>query len=393
MEPETQNGGPAVIKTVIWLVVLILIVGGLILYGSKSGGDKKAVSKEPIKIGVIAPLTGDGAVYGEPARNVYQLAVDEINTAGGINGQPIALVIEDGKCNGKDGTNAAQKLINVDNVQVIIGGICSGETIPSASVAQEKKVVLFSPGASSPDLTNISPYFFRNYPSDASQGKTIAEVANGKGWKKVAFLQEQTDYALGIFKAFSARFEELGGTVLKEEAPTTTTDFRSILTKLKAAKADAIFVDTQTPAVSEKIFKQIQDLKWKPQIIVNDVTGGNPSTVTAYKDLLEGALTAEFIADSNNPKFTKLLADYKAKYGVDLPYGTSYGTTEYDAIYMVRDALLVSGNNGEKIAAWSRTVKDWDGASGKVTIKADGDRDGGHTAEIIKGGKTERYTQ
>lgn len=389
MEPE-QGNASSIAKTAIWLVVLILIVGGLIVYGSK-GSTKTA--KEPIKIGVVAPLTGDGAVYGEPARNVYQMAVDEINAAGGVNGQQLSLIVEDGKCNGKDGTNATQKLVNVDQVQVIVGGICSGETIPSVTVAAEKKVVVFSPGASSPDLTGISPYFFRNYPSDASQGKTLAEVSNSKGWKKVAFLQEQTDYALGIYKAFSARFEELGGMVVKEEAPSATTDFRSILTKLKAAKADAVFVDTQTPAVSEKIFKQMQDIKWKPQIILNDVTGGNPSSVTAYKDLLEGALTAQFLADPANPKFTSLLANYKAKYGAELPYGTSYGTTEYDSIYMVRDALLAVGYNGEKIAGWSRTVKDWDGASGKVTIKADGDRDGGHTAEVIKGGKIERYTQ
>ena len=393
MEPEVQGNGSSVRKTITWLVVLVLVVGGLVVYGSKRGDDKEAVSKEPIKIGVIAPLTGDAAVYGEPARNVYQMAVEEINGSGGVNGQMLELVIEDGKCNGKDGSNAAQKLINVDKVQVIIGGICSSETIASAPIAETQKIVLFSPGASSPDLTGISPYFFRNYPSDASQGKTLAEVANGKGWKKVAILQEQTDYALGIYKAFSVRFEELGGTIVKEETSSSETDFRSQLTKLKAVNADAFFVDTQTPAVSERIFKQMQDLKWKPQIIVNDVTGGNPSTVTAYKDLLEGALTAEFIADASNPKFTKLLADYKTKYGADLPYGTSYGTTEYDAVYMVRDALLAVGNNGEKIATWSRAIKDWDGASGKVTIKADGDRDGGHTAEIIKGGKAERFVQ
>lgn len=399
MEPETQitgnneNGSGGVVKTVLWLVVLVLVVGGFILYGSKKDGGEEAAPKEPIKIGVLLPLTGDGAVYGEPARNVYQLAVDEINAAGGVNGQQLMLVIEDGKCNGKDATSAAQKLINVDQVKVIIGGICSSETIPVAPLAAEKKVALFSPGASSPDLTGISPYFFRDYPSDASQGKVLAEVAyNQKGWKTVAFLQEQTDYALGIYKAFSTTFEALGGKIVREEVPTATTDFRSPLTKLKAAKTDAIFVDTQTPAVSEKIFKQMQDLKWNTPVLVNDVTGGTPATVLMYKDLLEGALTAEFSTDPTNTKFTKLLTDYKTKYGTELPY-QAYGQTEYDAVYMLRDAIIAVGYDGEKIAAWSRTVKDWDGASGKVTIGQDGDRVGGHTVEVIKGGKTERFVQ
>ena len=386
MEPNAQNGGPSVVKTVVWLLVLGLIVGGFILYGSK-GGEK--AGKEPIKIGVRVPLTGDGAPYGEPARNVYMLAAEEINASGGINGQPLELVIEDRKCNGKDATNAAQKLIHIDKVQIILGGFCSSESIAATPVAEAAKVALFSPGSSSPDLTGISPYFFRNYPSDASQGKVLAEAAAAKGWKKIAFLQEQTDYALGIYKAFSTRFAEIGGTIIKEEVPSNTTDFRSVLTKLKAVNADAFFFDPQTLPVAERVFKQMQDLKWKPVLLFNDVVGGAPETLSIYKDVMEGALTAEFTADSNNPRFTKLLADYKAKYGTDLLYATSYGPTEYDAVYLIKAGIEAVGNNGEKFVAWSRTVKDWDGASGKTTIGADGDRIGGHTLKVVRSGKAE----
>lgn len=389
MEPDTQNGGGSIVKTVIWLVVLVLIVGGFVLYGSK-GEDKAA--KEPIKIGVMVPLTGDGAVYGEGGRNVYQLAVEEINAAGGINGQQIELVIEDSKCNGKDATSAIQKLVNVDKVKIVLGGFCSSESIAATPVAAGAKVALFSPGSSSPDLTGISPYFFRNYPSDASQGKVLAEAANAKGWKKIALLQEQTDYALGVYKSFSSTFESLGGTVAKEETTTANTDFRSQLTKLKGTKPDALFIDTQTPAMSERIFKQLQDLKWKVAIIINDATAGDTTTVMAYKDLLEGALTAEFSTDPNNARFAKLVADYKTKYNADLPY-QAYGQTEYDAVYMIKAGIEAVGYDGEKFAAWARTVKDWEGASGKVTIGADGDRVGGHTVEVIKGGKVERMTQ
>ncbi|OHA20522.1 MAG: hypothetical protein A2849_00830 [Candidatus Taylorbacteria bacterium RIFCSPHIGHO2_01_FULL_51_15] len=388
MEPEAQGSGTSLIKTVLWLVVLILIVGGLIIYGKK-GGEEKEASKEPIKVGVMLPLTGDGAPYGEPARNVYLLATEEINTAGGVSGQPLELIIEDSKCNGKDATSAAQKLINIDKVQIILGGFCSSESIAATPVAAAAKVALFSPGSSSPDLTGISPYFFRNYPSDASQGKVLAEAAVAKGWKKVAFLQEQTDYALGVFKAFSARFTELGGTIIKEEVPSNTIDFRSVLSKLKTANADAFFLDPQTLPVAERVFKQMQDLKWKPVLMFNDVVGGAPETLATYKDLMEGALTAEFTADPNNPKFTKLLAEYKTKYGVDLLYASSYGPTEYDAVYLIKTGIEAVGNNGEKFAVWSRTVKDWEGASGKTTIGADGDRIGGHTLKIVKDGKAE----
>ncbi|KKW18983.1 MAG: Receptor family ligand-binding protein, partial [Parcubacteria group bacterium GW2011_GWF2_50_9] len=211
MEPETQeteSSGSSFAKTAVWIVLLILVVGGLIFYESKKG-EEEAVTKEPIKIGVLVPLTGDGAPYGEPARNVYLLAAEEINAAGGVSGQPLELIIEDSKCNGKDATSAAQKLINIDKVQIILGGFCSSESIAATPVAEAAKVAILSPGSSSPDLTGISPYFFRNYPSDASQGKVLAEAAATRGWKKIAFLQEQTDYALGVYKAFSSRFTEL----------------------------------------------------------------------------------------------------------------------------------------------------------------------------------------
>lgn len=251
MEPETQNavnggnGSGGVVKTVLWLVVLVLLVGGFILYGSKKDGGEEAAPKEPIKIGVMGPFTGDAAIYGEPLRNVYFLAAEEINAGGGINGSNIEFIVEDSKCNGKDATNAVQKLINVDKVQVILGGFCSSESIAAVPVAEAAKVALFSPGSSSPDLTGISPYFFRNYPSDASQGKILAEVAYSKGWRTVAMLQEQTDYALGVYKTFSATFEGLGGKLVKEETPSSNIDFRSQLTKLKAANPDALFIDTQ----------------------------------------------------------------------------------------------------------------------------------------------------
>lgn len=349
---EQTSGSGGVMKTVIGLVVLVLVLWGI---SSWVGGPSV---KGPIKIGFTGPLTGDAAAYGEPARNITAMAVAEINTAGGINGRQIEVVYEDGKCNGKDASSAAQKLVNVDKVQVIIGGFCSSESLASVPIAEAAKVAMISPGSSSPDLTGKSAYFVRNYPADTAQGKVLAEAAIARGWKKVAFLQEQTDYALGVFKAFSSRFAELGGTVVKEEFPTATSDLRSMIAKLKAEKPDALFIDTQTPAVAEKGLKQFQESKWKVPLLVNDVVPGNPATVTAYSKTLEGALTAEFGTDPANVKFASLISNYKAKYGSDMPY-QSYGQTEYDAVYLVRDALLAVGDNGEKIATWLRTVKDW----------------------------------
>lgn len=389
------------IKAIIWIIVLGVVAwAGYALLGSQPAAPTEGtqtatstpVSVEPIKIGFMGPLSGDAAVYGEPFRNMVDLAINEINAAGGVNGAQLVPIYEDAKCNGKDSANAAQKLINADGVKVIIGPFCSSESLAAIPIAEAGQVALLSPGSSSPDLTGKSRFYSRDYPSDATQGKVLADAAyNIKKWKNVVIIQEQSDYPLGIYKAFSSNFEQLGGKkVAKEEFPTTTTDFRSMLTKLKAMKPDALFIDAQTPANAERILKQLKDLKWTPKLIVNDALSGDPKTVEANKTILEGALAAEFGIDSNNAKFQSSMAAYKTKYGVDAPY-QSYAQTEYDAVYIVRDALLAVGNDGAKIADWLKTVRDWDGASGKVTIGADGDRVGGHVLKVIKSGKVELY--
>jgi branched-chain amino acid transport system substrate-binding protein len=376
-------------KTVWWLIAIVAIL--LVIWGVTNKGTS-SVDNGPIKIGAMVPLTGDAATYGEGAKNVYQLAVEEINSAGGINGRQVQLIIEDSKCNGKDATNAAQKLINVDGVKVIIGGFCSSESLSTISVAEGAKVALFSPGSSSPDLTGKSAYFFRNYPSDSSQGSTIAQVVYDQGMRKVAFLQEQTDYPLGVYKAFVEKFQSLGGTVLKEEFPTGAKDFRSALSKLKAEKPDALFINTQTPAVSETVIKQFASLGWKVQLLINDATAGDTKTIAANATVLEGAIAAEFGVDITNEKFKHLTSAYKQKYGSDLPY-QSYGQTEYDAFFMLKDAIEAVGYDGTKIATWGHQVTNWQGASGSVTIGSNGDRIGGHRAEIVKNGKIEAYTK
>ncbi len=374
-------------KIIIGIIVLVVVV---IAVSSMKGTDKGG---DTITIGVMFPLTGDAAVYGEPSLQSTQLALDEINAAGGIKGKKLVAIVEDDKCIGKEGANAAGKLIKSDGVKLIYGSFCSSATLSAIPIAAEAKAAVFSPGASSPALTGVSPYFFRNYPSDASQGKVLAEVAfTDKGWKKAAIIQEQTDYAVGVYKSFSETYTALGGTMVKDEFPTPTTDFRSLISKAKASGAQVVFIDTQTPAAAERILKQMSEMKWKPNIIINDAIAGDQATMMNNKVMLEGAISAEFGVDAENPKFKHLLEAYQAKYGKVLPY-QSYAQTMYDGIYMLKDGIEAVGYDGEKLAAWARTVKDWDGASGKITILPNGDRASGHVAKVVKDGKVELYVK
>jgi branched-chain amino acid transport system substrate-binding protein len=159
---------------------------------------------------------------------------------------------------------------------------------------------------------------------------------------------------------------------------------------LRAENPDAVFIDTQTPAAAERILRQMKDLNWKPNLLISDTVSGDLATVEKNAALLEGTLAAEFGIDPNNAKFKAMVEAYKNKYGNEPPY-QSYAQTEYDAVYMIRDAIAEVGYDTDKIADWFRTVKDWSGASGLITIGDDGDRDGGHIPKVIRNGKVELF--
>jgi len=136
----------------------------------------------------------------------------------------------------------------------------------------------------------------------------------------------------------------------------------------------------------------MKELGWKTQIFINEASAGDQQFLSTNKDLLEGALGAEFFVDRTNPKSQHLNTAYQQKYGKEMEF-QSYGHTEYDSVYLIADGIKAVGYDGEKLAAWSRTIKDWQGASGKITIKSDGDRESGYSPEIVKDGKVEPYTE
>ncbi|MEK7650310.1 MAG: ABC transporter substrate-binding protein [Patescibacteria group bacterium] len=382
-------------KAIVGLIILVLLVIGLAYLGKASQSSAPTTTETPtpvvetgpIKVGVITPLTGDAAALGEFVKNVTDLAVEEVNTNNVINGRTFELVYEDGKCNGTGGANAMQKLVNADGVKIVIASDCSGAVLAGLPIAEQAKVFVFSGTATSPDLTNKSLFFARTVASDNGQGRVLAEAAIAHGWKKVAVLQESSDYALGIYRAFEANYPATAGTITKEEYPGTTTDFRSTLTKLRAANADALFIDPQSPGTAERILKQLADLKWSVPLLANDIVSGNADLITNHKTRLEGALVAEQ-GTASLPKSQKLDADYLKKYGKEMIY-RNYAQAQYDLVYILAEGINKNGTDAGKIATWVRTVKDWPGASGLVTIGADGDRVGGHVLKVIKNGKAE----
>ena len=293
--------------------------------------------KEPFRIGVMESLTGPGETYGTVSNQAKQMAVDEINAAGGVNGRMIELVVEDSKCNAQDAITAYNKLTDVDGVKIILGTSCSGAMLGAAPLAEKEGVILFSGLATNPDIAEAGDYIFRTSMSDAQLGIDTGNVLWADGIRSLATITEATDYAEGVRRTSVAQFEKRGGTVVAEERyASDVTDFRTQLTKLLSAEPDALHVAAQSEFTGGTIVKQVRELGYEGPIYSEIVVIGTTALEIAG-DAATGmkAISAEL--DPANNKAQEVLADFRAKYEyVTLPW---YLGSAYDDVYITAECL------------------------------------------------------
>jgi branched-chain amino acid transport system substrate-binding protein len=371
------------------IVIVLLLIGGWAIYQNQNPAP---ASGEPIKIGYIGPLSGDAAVYGETEKNIIGYAIDDINKNGGISGQPLEIIYEDGKCNGKDATTAAQKLISVDHVQIILGGVCSSETLAAAPIAEKGKVILLSGFSSSPDIAKAGEYIFRNAPSDADVAKLDAETIAAK-YKKVAILSENADYSLGIKNVMKEVFSSKDVQVVADENYTgATSDFRSILTKIKSVNPDVLYVNPgSSPKDGGLIAKQARELGIAAPIHGNFLLG-TLDALAAGGDALEGVVISDSIELNADTKNLKTI--YKEKFGTDPAHDLMMGTA-YDRAYIIKMALDKVGNDATKIKDYLNNMGEYKGVIGSYTFDDNGDLLGQaslFTEVVIKNGQKVPYT-
>lgn len=350
-----------------WVVLAIVVIGGL--WWLLSHRSASVSGTGAIKIGFIAPLTGDAAAYGEPVINGTKLAVDEINKAGGINGRQIQLIVEDGKCTGQDAASAAQKLVNVDQVKYIIGAVCSGETATVLPITDPAKVLVISPGSSAAKLTQSGyKYFFRNNPNDNIPGMTLADYL-AKNYKNAAVISEKTDYAQGIKSVFVSQAQKDGLTVgSQEDYDTNTTDFRSILTKVKATNPDVMFINSQTSANMLRIAQQARQVGI--QAVFAGAVFNDPDTIS--KPIVNGAVLAVPPGLATAGKGADFATHYKATYGKEPAYAF-YAGAAYDDVYLLAQGITAAGDDATKVRDYLHSMKPYTGTIGTYAFDQNGD--------------------
>lgn len=360
------------------------LLGGLataaLLLASCSTG---TTSESDFVIGGIAPLSGDAAGIGSAMQNAIELAVADVNTAWAEKGMTLDITWEDGQCTGQSGAAAAQKLINVDGMQLILGGLCSSETLGAAPIAEEAGVVLFSSGSSSPDVTTAGEYVYRNWPSDAYQGIAFANLAEDMGWEKVGVITELTEYTEGISNSFAENFT---GEAVEESFLSEDNDVKTQLTKLAAEEVDVIFVNVQTEVKADLVFSQMQEQGIAGPFILNDVAGTHTTILTDYADFIEGSYTATFNVDTESADYMAFEESYMTAYGEELSFA-SYQAAAYDATWLLAGALAEAGNDGATLKAYLDAYSGYNGLTGNITFDSNGDLNGGHSVFMIEGGE------
>lgn len=339
-------------KNTLAVITALLSLTFVVTGCSESTGNTPITSTTvPVyRIWVIAPLTGDAAVYGEEEKRVLDYRVEQMNKDAIKNGYKVELVYEDGKCDGAAASAAFQKLTDIDGTKMILGGFCSSESLAMAPLLDTKKdVLLISAASSSPVIEGKHPRLFSLSYNDNTIGEWI--VSELKKYKKVAIISEQNDYNQGV--------HDVVVNELKKNAPETlviidewfskgSTDFRNELEKLKKSGADAVFLNPNAGVTAEAMLRQIAEIKdWKTQF-VSHIAYMSPDVIKIAPQAVEGTIVFD-APTVNSPEFIKYQNEIIAEKGSLKNLGTYYTASFIDTLDMIINLTKQYGENTEQI--------------------------------------------
>lgn len=328
----------------------------------------------PVRVGVLLPLTGEAAAYGEKGRKAVELAVDQVNAEGGINGRRVEVVFEDSAADPKTGATAMQKLVHSDGCVAVVGDVVSAVTLVAAPIAERNQVVLLSPTSSAPAITNAGEYVYRIWPSDLAEGRAVAELAARRGYKRVAVLHMNNEYGVAISNIFRETFERAGGAVVSAQgyAPDAT-DFRTALATAKAAKPDAVYVAGYF-ADSATVVRQAREIGLSVQFLGTTAVE-DPKFLELAGEAAEGfiyPLATGFDASSEEPTAKAFVTAYRQRFGSDPAWVEAHC---YDAFMLLCRAMKgVSGDlTGASLKKAIDSLGEYPGVTGVIKFDENGD--------------------
>jgi branched-chain amino acid transport system substrate-binding protein len=354
----------------------------LLALGACQGTGGGAAKSDEIVIGEFGSLTGTTATFGQSTHNAVLMATEELNAAGGLLGKKVRIIVEDDQSKPEEAATAVTKLINQDKVVAILGEVASTRSMAAAPIAQASQIPMVSPSSTNPQVTAIGDYIFRVCFIDPFQGSVMAKFAfNSLKLKRVAILYDvKNDYSVGLRNFFTAKFKELGGTIVGEQSyGEGDSDFRAQLTQLKSLKPEAIYTPGYYTEVGT-IARQAYDLGLRVPLM-----GGDGWDSPKLFEIGGTAINGSYLSNHNSvqdpaPHIQKFAKAYKEKYNAVPDSLSSLG---YDAANVLFDAIKRAGTtDGPKVRDALAATKDFLGVTGSITI--DKDRNPVKPAVILK---------
>lgn len=342
--------------------------------------------KEPIRIGNLTSITGEFAYYAEWERRGIELALEEINGKGGINGQPVQIVREDDQSDPVRSVEAINKLIREDKIQAIIGPISSDAVISDAPFVEKNKVVLMSAIAGAEGTSSGGGYIFKIFPNTDEEGKSLVMAASRRGNKTAAIIYINTAYGLGLTKTI--RREAVGAgieIVAVEGYKKGTADFSGQLGRIKKQNPNTVFLLGYSNEMGH-ILKQAREMG-----LATDFFAPNSFEGPAIR-AIAGSAAEGIVYVMPFDKFSKEFSEnFRKKYGHDPDF---VDALNYDAVNLLALAIERGGYSGQAIKNELFKLKDYPGASGSITFDETGQAiNRPLTLRVVKDGESVPYKQ
>jgi branched-chain amino acid transport system substrate-binding protein len=368
-------------NTIRWIPLCLAVL--LVLTSCNGGGG----SSDEILIGEYGSLTGDKATFGISTKNGIDMAVDEINAAGGVLGKKVRVIVEDDQGLPAEAQTVVTKLITKDKVVAILGEVASSSSKAAAPTAQQNMIPMISPSSTDPEVTQKGDYIFRVCFIDPFQGFVMAKFASSTlKFTKVAVLRDiKNDYSVGLANVFVENFKKMGGTIVADQSYSAgDTDFNAQLTGIKATNPQAIFVPGYYTEVG-LIARQAKKQGMKVPLLGGDGWDSPKLTEIGGKDLDGAFFSNHSSMDDPSPAIQKFAAGYKMRYNVASDALAGLG---YDSAMVLFEAIKRAGSTeGPKLRDAIAQTKDHAGVTGKITIDADRNANKPAVVLEIKDGK------
>jgi branched-chain amino acid transport system substrate-binding protein len=350
-----------------WLLALTL--SGTLALSACNGG--QGGDSDEILIGEFGSLTGTTATFGISTRNGIDMAIEEVNAAGGVLGRQVRVIVEDNQGRPEEAQTVVTKLITSDQVVAVLGEVASSRTLAAAPVAQQNGIPLITPASTNPGVTEVGDYIFRVCFIDPFQGLVMAKFAfNTLKVRNVAILRDiRNDYSVGLADVFIENFTQMGGRIAADESYSEgDTDFSAQLTSLRASNPDAIFIPGYYTEVA-LIARQARGLGMNIPLMGGDGWDSPRLTEIGGAALNNSYFSNHYSVEDPAPAIQKFVADYQAKYG-EVP--DALAALGYDAAKILFDAIERAGSTEPAAIrdALAETAN-FPGVTGSITIDED----------------------